>query len=401
MATGEHLFSKASLDDWQQRLVRRILMSSWFAEKGDVTKVLLARLIEASFPGKPADQQKKKEEEKGEPQLKRPDKERVIIGRVRKALHHYFEAEGRYEAWRLYIDNYSHRVRFVRQHLNELWAPHLPSPETSWQTQNLAIVYPEPRFFRSKAADYFIRHRYINDDTSNYQKSGIATAAGLPLSGMQESRHYVGAGDARSMLALTTFFERQNVRTSHLVAHLNGWNDIRRADSALVIGNSRTNWVVRDIRRTTQMDVKFRIGDRGIDNPFGKRPFNDEHRSDKTHTRIAYGCFLRRRHPDTQTVLSCILVNQGPLNETIAEYLTKPESVTQLFRKELGLGDDDGTPLPDDFELLFAGKIDSSDHPVRGSLELIGRRLNRNNPVIKPLSTVRPKRPLPADDTVR
>jgi hypothetical protein len=394
------LVPTASLDGWQQQLVRRILMSPRFEGKGEPTKVLLVRLIESSFPAKRADRQKKGDEKNG-PQLKLPDKERVIIGRLRKALHYYFESEGRHEPWQLCIDTYTHRVRFVRQHLNELWAPHLPSPKGSSAPHNLAIVYPEPRFFRSKAADCFIRHRFINDDTSNQKKRKIADKARpkLELSGMQESRQYVGAGDTRSMLALTTWFERKNVHTSHLVAHLSKWNNINEADSVLLIGNSRTSWVVTDVTR--QMDVQFRIADSGIDNPINpKRPFKDEHRSEKANTRTAFGCFVRRRHPDTQKVLSCILVNEGPLLEVIAEYLTKLESVRELFRNELELGDDDGHPLPNDIELLFAGKIDSSDHPVHGSLEVIGRRLNRTAPVVmKPPVAVTRQRQLPTKAT--
>jgi hypothetical protein len=402
-----------SLKPWQRELIQRVLISQPFARKRDDTLILLfVHLLEKSFPDEPADRKLEclteyvKGQKTPEPKhTARPEQTpdagqtqadnkkvdikftpvAVMLGRIKDSLAEYFAShDGRHEAWHLEIEDVSKRVKFVRQYSREFWGPHLPNPKNQWKASDIGIVYPEPRFFKSPLTDYFIRHRFINDDTPETDKDATATHAGIPLSGMEESRHYVGAGDARCMLALTTWFERRNGHTTHLVAHANDTWEHLKHKSLLLIGNSRTNWAVRHIQsKKVPLDIAFAIDNSSIKNPVDvASPLNDEHRDMQEEGRLAYACFVRRVHPTTRQVLSCILVNQGPLNELVAKYLTDEERLRELIEDELGLQDEEA--LPAEFEIVFGGQMYASDHPIDGSFKPIGHRIKRGTPVLRP-----------------
>lgn len=400
MFTWQARLSTSGLKLWQRDLIQRVLLSSHFKDKEEAMKLLLVLLVNYSIPDKAEYRKevclagelpkpKRKETQSRQPDQKPheehpasdkksdEDRKRVasLIRILRADLERYFKSEGRHEMWDIQIERVSKLVRFVRRFVNTVWAPHLPQPDTGWKAHELGIVYPEPLFLRPMGtAEYFVRHRQLNDKTSTQKKRSLAKDHPF-IAGLHNCRHYIGAGDARCMLSLTKWFERENVRTTHFGAFTNDtWKHLT-GDSLLLIGNNRTNWTVVDIQsKKMQMDVRFSIQDKGIETP-QPSVYKDETRPVDLKSRTAYGIFIRRRHPDTKTVLTFILVNEGALNLLLAEYMTDEGKLKELFTEHLRLADDD--EMPEEFEILFSGKLDSSDHSIERSATSLGYRLGR------------------------
>jgi hypothetical protein len=136
------------------------------------------------------------------------------------------------------------------------------------------IVYTRNLFYYNDERRYFIRQLDVNDDKTNLKSVLDRQGGFLPDPCDLNARHYLAAGDARCVIGLTQFFERNSVRTQAVASYeVSVWAS-PEPKNLVLLGNKRTFPKLAEILRDWAFD--YQIEDRCIRARNREEPYEDK-----------------------------------------------------------------------------------------------------------------------------
>ena len=227
------------------------------------------------------------------------------------------------------------------------------------------MVFNEALSFRSITGRYFVRHLDINDST-------IQPITKLPfLAGegpLQPSLQFVASGNIGTLLYLTRWFERMDIRTDHAVAQQISIQQLANKN-LIFLGTKRTIPLLEKLN----LGFNFEVEADGILNrlPDVGDPVPEKHDpATKPYFYLdnlaapgpVWGLIQRTFNPPLKSWITLISSNNARFHEAAAHYLTQEELVAELVGD---LDEASDRQLPRTFEALLEVEIEQHEENSR------------------------------------
>jgi hypothetical protein len=284
---------------------------------------------------------------------------RALVARLREKLDDFYRYTplGKAAPVRLNLPKgtpYAIRLIENRHELDD--AEHFWDAHFGQNNKNL-IIYTEPLFFWDKHNRCYIRFLDINSDRPEVDAQQIRASIpkNHPAHQLEPCFHYQSAGETQAQRILRKWFEQQDnkvrVEVSRECVEAWVWDY-----NLVILGNARSNRFLRELQDGLAMVLRDdRITVRRT--PEDKRPSEIEDLIPSTTRPGAYyvhAIVTRGLGRAQHRCVTLIAANHGRAIEKVAEFLTNPDNLKQLYR-DLRL--DPGEPLPLTFQWLFRLKL--------------------------------------------
>ncbi len=241
----------------------------------------------------------------------------------------------------------------------DLWADHLNRQEP------LTIIANAPLFFRNSTSKHRIRVMQVNDPS--------AKSAHPILRDSEPCFHYMSIGDFRMVTHLVQHFSRHSsqpieTRIVYSSIHLedafhpgdNRTLDISQLSNAIVIGNPRVSWVMKELQ--TLISPNFALDEDDASSIFNRECGPNErpvYTDNLNRAGTIHLALVRHRSP-TRTI-TLLSVQNGPALDALAPIVVKDSAIRNHLAKVGFQADSD--QLPANFELLFQVELLAKEAP--------------------------------------
>lgn len=191
------------------------------------------------------------------------------------------------------------------------------------------IVYTRNLFYYNPEYRYFIRHLDLNDEHKDLKKVLDATGDFLPQPCCPNARHYLAAGDAKCVISLTKFLERNGVRTQ-AVAHMDEviWRS-STPKNLILLGNKRTFPLLAETVRDWKFD--FHTENTCIESRDQKERYEDTWTAEDGGT--VFGVISRAYDNHYHSNVTILAGNQGSFFEGAGHFFLDEGRVAHLNQR--------------------------------------------------------------------
>ena len=227
----------------------------------------------------------------------------------------------------------------------------------------ITILYTHPLFYRHPTERFMVRDQNVNDSAYDIplEESKVITPE------LTAIRHYVSVGEMDCVMRLSQFFWERQIRPACEVEHLkNQWPSVSQ-DNLIVIGNVRTNWLIRQTEERIEKDeikgFDFRVQPHRIEihQPREReQQFYDDLTPSKHDplNRTVYAVLTRLPSRTPGQWVTVLAANNGWAFKAVAEFITDNDCLKRLA-KESGIIE--GGRCPERFQILFEVDVDEKE----------------------------------------
>lgn len=286
---------------------------------------------------------------------------------IRTGLATFFSsAEGRDEPFAIHVSEGPERKLFFRPNIppppstvDLFWGPYLGD------LANNTLIFTEPLFYRKKSDLIYLRNIHCNDEDIE-PSLALAPIVNNPED-WERSYHYMSSGEVMGILRLISELSfRSNIppaqqgaasgspqrgkslqkfRCEFITAKDTPRLTALERENLVVIGSSRTNWILRHYQRNEEIILDDRAVKIAQAGPEEQAEYCDVVDSLPLYK---YAVLTRRRQQGGHRTIILIGANHGRATEGVMNRLTDERSLADLF-KTMRLSD----KLPEHIQVLF------------------------------------------------